>query len=91
MGESGGAPGPPAVLGAVMLPLPFAGDPGSIIGCWLLDQSLLVTSASLVGAIEAGFEQLVGGILGESDPVSALMQQEVELIISSIQMIYVAI
>jgi hypothetical protein len=54
---SGPAAGEPPVPRPLAPPLPFPGDPGTITG-WLIDQSLSVTSNSLVREIEASFARL---------------------------------
>jgi hypothetical protein len=57
VGVPGLAAGVPLVLRPLAPPLPFPGDPGTITS-WLIDQSLSVTSSSLVNEIEAGFARL---------------------------------
>lgn len=69
VGAAGGpALGVPPVPPALAPPLPFPADAGTITG-WLVDQSVTVTSSSLVQDIEAGFARLSQNI--PADPLHA--------------------
>ena len=78
---------PPPAPQVVAPPLPFPAAAGTITG-WLVDQSVSVTSVSLVADIEAGFVRLSHNIPGDPlDPgYGAAMRELIDEVVNSAEL-----